>query len=225
MEKVLRFLSDLRGNNNREWFMANKARYAEAESIFNAFAAELIEAIGAFDPSVRGLTPKDCTYRIYRDVRFSKDKSPYKTHMGVYVCPGGKKSGNAGYYFHVEAGGGGLIGHHLMSAGIYMPEPKVLKSVRDEIFDNGEEVLEAIGKAEGFALDRSNRLTRTPAGYPPGSPFDDYLRQKDFHLVKTFGDDYLSAEGLAGKAAADFSQTYSFMSLMNRSAQFAHEEM
>jgi uncharacterized protein (TIGR02453 family) len=229
VKRVLDFLSDLGANNNREWFAANKGRYKEAESIFNAFAEQLIDLVGEFDESVRGLTLRETTYRIYRDTRFSHDKTPYKTHFGLYICPGGKKSGNAGYYFHVEpAGESGLIGNHLLDAGIYMPEPAVLKSVRDEVFDNGEAVLAAISAAQtgaGFELDRSNSLKRTPNGYPMDSKWDKYLKLKDFHLSKTIDDAYILAPGLAERAAADFHTTYDFMTLMQRAARFAHEEM
>jgi uncharacterized protein (DUF2461 family) len=121
---------------------------------------------------------------------------------------------------------GGLIGGHLLDAGIYMPEPSVLKSVRDEIFDNGEAILAAITRAAdgaGFELDRSNSLKRGPAGYPAGSKWDEYLKLKDFHLGKMVGDDYILAPGLAERAAADFHAAYDFMILMNRAARFAHE--
>jgi uncharacterized protein (TIGR02453 family) len=229
MKRVLNFLNDLRENNNREWFAANKTRYKEAEAVVNSFAGELIAAIGEFDPSVQGLTLRDVTYRIYRDTRFSHDKTPYKTHFGVYICPGGKKSGNAGYYFHIEPSGdgSGLIGGHLLDAGIYRPSPEVLRSVRDEIFDNGEAVMAAAGrarKAAGFELDRSNSLKRTPVGFPAGSEWDDLLRLKDLHLSKFVGDDYILAPNLAARAAADFRATYEFMSLVQRAVQFAHEE-
>ena len=226
MQRILDFLRDLQENNSREWFAANKGRYKEAEAIFNVFAEELIAALGEFDASVRGLTLRDCTYRIYRDTRFSHDKTPYKTHFGLYICPGGKKSGNAGYYFHIEPMGGGMIGNHMLDAGIYMPEPAVLRSVRDEVFDNGEAVLAAIGQAgkAGFELDRSNSLKRTPAGFPVGGEWDEYLKLKDFHLSKTVDDEYVLAPDLAERAAADFCTTYDFMVLMNRAAQFAHEE-
>lgn len=225
MKKVLDFLAELRLNNNRDWFEANKGRYREANETVNAFAEELIAAIGEFDPSVRGLTVRECSYRIYRDTRFSKDKTPYKTHIGVYICPGGKKSGNAGYYFHIEPQGDGLLGHHLLSSGIYMPEPKVLKSIRDEIFDNGDEVEKAIKKAKGFRLDKSNSLKRTPTGYPADSKYDEYLKLKDFYLEKPVDDEYILGDDLVKRAAADFRLTYDFISLMNRAAEFAHEEM
>ena len=93
MKDIIDFLNDLQHNNNREWFMANKARYMAAAERFNAIVDELILEIARYDSTVTGLTAKDCTYRIYRDVRFSADKSPYKTHMGAFICRGGKKSG------------------------------------------------------------------------------------------------------------------------------------
>ena len=123
MEDIIRFLEQLRRHNNREWFEANKLWYRDVKARFDGLVARLIDAIAAFDPSVAGLAVKDCTYRIYRDTRFSSNKEPYKTHFGAYFCPRGKKSGYAGYYFHVEPQGDGLIGGHLLSAGLYMPEP------------------------------------------------------------------------------------------------------
>ncbi|UKI39620.1 MAG: DUF2461 domain-containing protein [Alistipes putredinis] len=101
---------------------------------------------------MRGLSASDCTYRIYRDTRFSADKSPYKTWMGVYVAPHGKKSGYAGYYFHAEPSGGAYLGGSLLSAGLYMPEPVVLRNVREEILDNGQDMLDAVASSAGFAL-------------------------------------------------------------------------
>ncbi len=91
MKAIVTFLRELQANNNREWFLANKERYAALQAHFNHFVDDLIHEISRFDSSVTGLTAKDCTYRIYRDVRFSADKSPYKTHMGAFICPGGKK--------------------------------------------------------------------------------------------------------------------------------------
>jgi uncharacterized protein (TIGR02453 family) len=244
MERVLSFLGDLAANNHRDWFNDNKPRHKEAEGVFGAFAERLLTLIGEFDEAVRGLTLRDVTYRIYRDIRFSHDKTPYKTHMGAYICPGGKKSGNAGYYFHIQPfagtdnGNGGTItptGNHLMDAGIYMPERSVLKSVRDEIFDNSEAVLTAIARARtgtgsvrgvgaGFELDRSNSLKRTPTGYPTGSEMDEYLKLNDFHLSRPLDEAYILAPRLAERAAEDFRTTYDFVALMNRAARFAHEE-
>lgn len=225
MKQVLDFLSELYYNNDRGWFEANRPRYQAALAEFNAFAERLIEAIGGFDASVRGLALKDCTYRIYRDVRFSPDKRPYKTHMGVYVCPGGKKSGNAGYYFHVEPQTEAGPGFYFLTAGLYMPEPKILRSVRDEVFDNGANFLSLIDQAQGFQLSQESKLKRTPVGYPAGSPMDEYLKLKDFCLERRIDEKTLLRADLAQWAAAEFQKTYAFNTLLNKAAQFAREEM
>lgn len=225
MKKVLDFLAELLYNNDRNWFEANKSRYKEALAEFNGVVEALIAEIGIFDPEIRGLTVKDCTYRIYRDVRFSHDKSPYKTHMGAYFCRGGKKSGYSGYYFHIEPKGEQLLGGNFLTTGVYMPEPKELRSIRDEIFDNGENFLSIVKQARGFSLDRSNSLKRTPTGYPSGTPYDEYLRLKDVYLVQPVSDEFLLGDRLAERVAAEFKKTYAFNQLMNRALEFAREEM
>ncbi len=104
MKEILDFLAELSQNNNREWFNANKEKYLQVREKFEAFAQQLIEKISSWDEDVAAsqLQVKDCTYRIYRDTRFSRNKEPYKTHMGIFICKGGKKSPNAGYYLHLE---------------------------------------------------------------------------------------------------------------------------
>ena len=103
-------------NNDREWFDAHRAEWTHVKGLWADFTAELIEGVASFDPSVRGLRPQDCTYRIARDTRFSADKRPYKSWLGTFIAPRGKKSGYAGYYFHVEPVGDGLVGNHLLAA-------------------------------------------------------------------------------------------------------------
>ena len=103
MEEILRFLDDVLHNNNRPWFQEHKNQFLKAQANFNALAEQIIDGVQKFDDNCKGLTLKDCTYRFYRDTRFSPDKRPYKTHFGVFVCPEGKKSMLAGYYFHLEA--------------------------------------------------------------------------------------------------------------------------
>ena len=100
MKRVLSFLTDLIPNNNKPWFDANKGRYKEAQAIFNDFASELLERVQNFDPEVRGLTLKQCTYRFYRDLRFSKDKTPYKKHFGIFIKRW--KMQRFGILFHIE---------------------------------------------------------------------------------------------------------------------------
>ena len=225
MKAVIDFLAELQVNNNREWFEAHKKDYKYALSQFNTFAEQLIAGIASFDKTVADLTLKDCTYRIYRDVRFSNDKRPYKHHMGAYICMGGKKSGYAGYYFHLEPEGDGLLGGNMISSGIYMPEPKVLKSVRDEIYDNGAQLETAIKKAKGFQMDMSSSLTRTPKGYPQGSDYDKFLRLKDIYLAKFLTNEYILDKNLIENLAKEFKTTLDFINILNRAVSFAHEEM
>lgn len=104
MKEILDFLRDLEKNNNREWFNSHKEQYQSVLKNWYAFCESLIAEIGCFDKDIAPLTIKECTYRIYRDTRFSKDKSPYKTHFGVFLAKGGKKSMHAGYYFHIGTG-------------------------------------------------------------------------------------------------------------------------
>ncbi len=224
MKKIIDFLGALRQNNNREWFEAHKAEYREALARFNAMAEELMAAMATVDPAVAGLKLSDCTYRIYRDTRFSADKTPYKTHMGVYVCPYGKKSGYAGYYLHVEPAGGGFTGNSLLAAGLYMPSPEVLRSVRDEIFDNGEALEKALARADGFVLDHSNKLTRVPKGYPADSPWAEWLKLKDFSVYKPIDEKFLLAPGMVGRAVAELGKTAELNGLLNRAVSYTREQ-
>ena len=100
METILSFLRNLEANNNKPWFDTHKSEYQEARAHFNAIVERLIEGIAAFDSSVRGVGIKESTYRIHKDMRFSRDGRPYKTHFGAFICRGGKKSGYSGYYIH-----------------------------------------------------------------------------------------------------------------------------
>lgn len=225
MREVLDFLRLLAENNNREWFAANKAMYRRAESVMTDFAAALIDGIGGFDASVRGLSVKDCTYRIYRDTRFSGDKSPYKTWMGVFVAPHGKKAGYAGYYFHAEPSRGTHLGGSLLSAGLYMPEPAVLRSVREEIVDNGQGMLDAVAASAGFELSKENSLKRNPKDFPAGSGFDELLRLKDVYIQKRLSDSEMSSGDLLDRTLRDFRSAYDFISILNRAVRYAHEEM
>lgn len=226
MKQVLHFLRQLKANNNREWFLAHKSDYQTAAATINRFAEELILRIGEYDPTVRGLTPKDCTYRIYRDVRFSKDKLPYKTHFGVYVCRGGKKSGYSGYYFHIGTGDADTYpAYHMLAAGDYCTDPKALKVLREDIVA-GEGDFEQIIKAmePRFHLDRDYMLQRVPKGFAADTPYADYLRYKVYTVLSPVDDNYILAPGLAQRVADDFRMTKPFLDYVNRAIEFAQEE-
>ncbi len=224
MNKVLDFLNRLNENNNREWFQDNKAEYLEAKESFDFFTEQLILGIQSFDNNIKHLSVKDCTFRIYRDSRFSKNKTPYKTHMGAFISPNGKKSGYSGYYFHIEATNAAYIGGHIMSTGIYNPLPGVLKSIREEIMLNGEEFLNLAKKATGFVLNSDNKLKRVPTGFPANSEFADYLKYKDYYLVKNLDNSFVLSQNLLENTIKEFKKTLSFSNLLNKAVTYAFEE-
>lgn len=228
VNRLLEFLTELRANNNREWFAANKPRYTEIQTEFNAFAERLIERMTVMDTALAGITLRDCTYRIYRDTRFTSDKTPYKTHFGVYMCPHGKKSGYSGYYFHVEpVSDGGLLGRSILDVGQYRPEPKVLQSIREEILDNGGELRRKIADTErcGWLLGRDNALSRVPKGFPADSEYADLLRLRDVSLMKNIDLKYLMSADLIERVVADFAVCRPFNDILNRATRYAFEEM
>lgn len=222
MKRVIEFLAALSRNNNKPWFDAHKELYLEALQDFHDFTAQLIEGIATFDKDVSSLTVKDCTFRIYRDLRFSPDKSPYKTYMGAYICPGGKKSGYAGYYFHLGATGDDWSGHHFMSSGLYKPLPAVVKSVRDDILYDAAPYLNAIALAEGFRIEEEECLKRVPLGYPPDLPYELLFRLRNFLLSRSMNNTYVFDKNLLKNVLSEFKKTHIFVALLNRSVSYAN---
>ena len=161
MREIIEFLTDLAANNDRTWFEANRERYKAVKIIMDQMAERFISAVSSFDPSVAGVKVKDATYRIYRDTRFSKDKTPYKTWWGVYVCHRGKKSGFSGYYMHVEP----AENYYMICTGAYCPTSGEQKSIREEIMTEGDHFVEAINLAKGFEIDWSTAYKRMPQGW------------------------------------------------------------
>lgn len=177
---TLKFLKDLKKNNNKPWFDAHRSPYEAARKDFELFVQSLIEGIAKKDGDISGLTAKACMFRINRDVRFSKDKSPYKTNFGAFLNKGGKKAMTAGYYFHLEPG------QIFIGGGLYMPMPPDLAKVRQEIDYNLKDFKKIIQSAKFKKvykdLDRSAEysLTRVPKGYEPENPAAEYLKLKSF---------------------------------------------
>src|SRR5947209_10613644 len=163
--QTLKFLSQLKRNNNKEWFDKHRLQYEAAKTDFSNFIQLVIDAFQKIDPSITGLTSKDCMFRINRDVRFSKDKSPYKTNFGAIIKPGGRKSVYAGYYFHCAPG------NSFMGGGLWLPEAAELKKVRQEIDYNWNEFNKII-KEKNFRKIYSDifeneeiKLSSVPKGY------------------------------------------------------------
>jgi len=225
MREVVDFLEALHDNNNREWFNANKSLYKKANDVFCDFTKQLIDGLSEFDESVRGLQAKDCVYRIYRDTRFSSDKTPYKTHFSAFVAPHGKKSGYGGYYVHIEPTEDGLIGSSMLAAGLVMPEPAVLRSIREEILDNGDEITDAVKRSNGFSVSIYNQLKRTPTGFPTGTPYDWMLRLKDACTEKKLSGKDILSEDFLQRTLDDFRSIKPYLDHINRAVQYAYEEM
>lgn len=197
IESWYAFLQELKENNNREWFQANKARYQQVKQEHEVFVGEMIRAIAGFDPQVKYLTPADCTYRIYRDIRFSSDKTPYKTHLGAYISRGGRKDPGAGYYIHIEPG------HSLLSGGIWCPEAPLLKALRRDVYDNIEEFLKIVQYpdfARYYHLD-GEKLKRVPAGYPADSPLGEWVKYKSYTVVNEVPDSFFTGKGAVAASA------------------------
>lgn len=209
MNNVIDFLKDLSANNQREWMQENKKRYEKAKSEFKEVVASLLSGIASFDESVQGLEPKDCIFRINRDIRFSKDKSPYKTNFGAAMMEGGKKTGNPTYYLHVQPGKSFIAG------GVYMPEAENLKKIRQEIDYNPEE-LRTIVKEDQFrklfGQMTGESLKTAPKGYPKDHPNIDLLRMKSFLVTKDLSD----KEVLAGDFVSKITEMYQVMHPFNQ---------
>lgn len=214
MKKSLSFISDLKKNNHREWFQANRSRYEEARGEFLAFVGDLTGGIQAFDPSIGTIEPKSTVFRINRDIRFSHDKSPYKTNFGAFIVPGGKKSGFAGYYFHLDPDG------TFAGGGVYQPMPDILKKIRQEIYGNPEEFKEIIeGKEfrEYFGDLYDDRLKTPPKGFPKDFEHIDLLKYKSFTVMKQLDENLVTGEGLLAETLKAFRLMYP----MNRYINYA----
>jgi uncharacterized protein (TIGR02453 family) len=178
--ETLQFIKDLKENNNREWFQANQDRYELYKKEYKQLVAAFVAEISKGDETLSQLEFKDCSFRINRDIRFSNDKSPYKTNMGIWMCEGGKNTNKAGYYVHIEPGASFIAG------GIHWPDSADLKKVRREI-DGFYEDLEAIVEDADFkkvygAMDRdeNNTLKSAPKDFDKGHPAIEFLKLKSF---------------------------------------------
>lgn len=185
---VYEFLLELRENNNREWFHANKKKYDRAKKDFQLFIDLSIEQIKHIDTDINGIQSKDCIFRIFRDVRFSGDKRPYKTNFGAFISKQGRKSRFGGYYIHIEPQ------QSFLGGGCYMPESKVLKAIRTEIYHHSEEFKSIIGSKQfkiHFNELYGDKLKTAPRGFPKNFEEIDLLNYKNYAVIKPISDDLL----------------------------------
>jgi uncharacterized protein (TIGR02453 family) len=182
----LQFLDDLKINNNRDWFQDNKKRYEIFKKDYHQLVSDFLDVMKPLDPSLELLEIKNCTFRINRDIRFSKDKTPYKAHLGVWMSPGAKGANRAGYYVHIEKGASFIAG------GFYSPDAEDLKKVRKEIaffHDDLEAILADKNFRKEFGsldINENNSLKSMPRGYEKDHPAIEFLKLKSFNATQKF---------------------------------------
>lgn len=214
---TLHFLEQLATNNSKEWFDANRSAYMLARADFEALVAEIINQMGNVDTTIIDLTPKQCIFRLNRDVRFSANKSPYKTNFGASFEQGGRKSGLAGYYLHIEPGNKSMVG-----GGIWLPEAEHLRRIRQEIDYNWEE-FKSLLQEQAFKkvyadLDHSeHKLKREPKGYEPINPAIEYLKLKSLIAIHTITDADITSEKLLPVIIQSFAALKPLVYFVNRS--------
>ena len=195
---VFDFLREIENNNNREWFNRNKNLYESALANIQNFGTALIEGISSFDASVSDQEAKKCIFRIYRDVRFSPDKRPYKTHFGLYIAPNGKQSGYAGYYLHIQNDAS------LLSGGLWCPDNGVLKKIREEIYYAPEELVQIIENKEFQStfggLMEIDSLKKPPRNYPADFQYINLLKQRHFCVEKPVSNSEVLADDFLTKS-------------------------
>ena len=200
--EITNFLTDLANNNNRDWFAKNKERYNVALAKFSDFVDSLINSISVFDNSVQNLQAKDTIFRIYKDVRFSKDKSPYKNHFGAYIANGGRKSNKAGYYIHIEPSGQSFLG-----GGIHCPQPKELKAIRQEIVYNTDKYKNIIFNIEfnrEFGNQMGDKLKSAPRGFDKDFKDLDLIKYKEYTFGKLISNNEIMDDKFLERAVATF---------------------
>lgn len=183
---MLIFLAQLRENNHKAWMDKNKAAYQQARHTLLAATEDLIKGVGSLDADIAQLTPQSCIFRINRNIRFSKDKAPYKPNMGIYLARGGRHSGYAGYYLHIEPQDRSFIG-----GGLYQPEPAILKRVRQEIDYQAADLDQILAEPRFKALFgtlQGERLQRPPQGYSDDHPQLALLKLKSFTVIHPIKD-------------------------------------
>lgn len=193
---IFQFLHDLSIHNNKEWFQDNKVMYQQAKEDFEAYVDHLIAMINVIDPKVGHPHAKDCVFRIFRDVRFSKNKSPYKNNFGAYIAHGGRKSPYAGYYLHIEPD------NSFLGGGIYCPESSVLRAVREHILTHAEEyknIIEEPSFKKVFREIWGERLKSAPKGFSKDDPNIDLIKPKSYTLLLNLKDNEIQSARIDAK--------------------------
>ncbi|MEO5907761.1 MAG: DUF2461 domain-containing protein [Ginsengibacter sp.] len=214
---TLLFLKALKKNNNKEWFDKNREKYIIAKNNFEEVISDLLKKMIVFDNDLKELSSKDCIFRINRDIRFSKDKTPYKISRSASFNKGGKKSVNAGYYFHLQPGGNSFVG-----GGLWMPQSEDLKKLRQEI-DYCFPEFKKVSAAPAFKKhynklekDEKQMLVNVPKGYDKENPAVDFLRMKSFVATKNLSDVEVLSPKLTNEIIQSFKALMPLVKFINR---------
>jgi uncharacterized protein (TIGR02453 family) len=212
-ESTLQFLQKLAKNNNKVWFDKNRDAYQAAKADFEVFVTKILEQLAGIDPLFAEQRAKDCIFRIFRDVRFSKDKSPYKPNFGAYFNKGGRKAHGAGYYIHLEPG------KTFVGGGLWMPEGPMLKAVRQEIDYNFPEFKKIVGNAKFkklFSKIEGEQLKTVPQGYTADNPAIDYLKMKSYVVTTKMADKDITSKTFGAKCMNVFTTMNPLVDFLNR---------
>lgn len=214
---IMTFLEQLKANNNKDWFDAHRKDYQQAKDDFEVFVQKCIKELAEIDTHLVGLEAKKAIFRIFRDVRFSKDKTPYKPNFGASLSPGGRKSSYAGYYLHLEPGASFIAG------GIYHPEPEALAAVRQEI-DYQPEWFKTYLNSTGFKryfgeLWQEDKLKTAPKGYPKDHPEIELLKYKSYLVSHEVDDNIILSGNLMEKITEVVSEVKPMVDFINNALE------
>ena len=216
---TLKFLKDLKKKNDRSWFEAHRSDYEAAKLDFENFIQAVLDRHSKTDEDLKDLTAKKCTFRINRDIRFSKDKSPYKSNMGASMNRGGKKSMYGGYYFHCEPG------KSFVGGGLWMPMPPEMKKVRQEIDYCYDEFNQLVTSKKFKSVYKELytgddvKLSKVPQGFEKDNPAAEYLKLKSWLAMKELSDEELVSKDLLKKTLVAFEALQPVIKFLNRAIE------
>jgi uncharacterized protein (TIGR02453 family) len=213
METTLNFLAELQENNNKAWMDEHRQEYEQSKKGFVVLVDKVLKGLQGIDASLLNLEAKDCIFRLNRDVRFSKNKAPYKNNFAAYIAEGGKKSRSAGYYIHIQPGGESLLG-----GGIYEPPAEELVKIRQEIDYNPEGLKDIFSSKKFldlFGAIQGDKLQKAPKGYPADHPYIEVLKLKSFFVFHKLSDDEVAAPDFALNATEILKEVVPFNEYLN----------
>ena len=211
LKQVLDFLYDLQINNNRPWFEEHKEAYNEAKITFEGFVNALIQRLSAYE-DLSGVTARGSIMRIYRDIRFSKDKTPYKSCMTAHIASRGKKSGSLGFGIRLAPLDSGAAG------GLWDPSPEQLAKFRNGVDRNKDKLLDLVKTPDFmkyFGSIQGEKLKTAPKGYAKDHPAAEILKLKQVYVFRTFTDEAVLADDFVDQLVTTYVAMKPFLDYLN----------